>query len=857
MRTALFHAVTSQHTFNLLFRVVTTLPTRNMAAARRHAAFVSQLPTLRSTFIGSRTKATCTISNNPKETLRTRASDGQTKCALVRDNPKRDDKIDDDNSTIGDSQVGEMNDAFQSAVDEAIYSVYPPSTVSSPGVENLSEAQNSTSDGGDSPPTRYDSAALQKYWSARSFELNQRYLAFAQRAAPFGASVLRHVATGTLREDRVISELAVQAREGMEALGPSYVKVGQMMGIRPDIIPAPAMEELQKLQDNVQPFDDAEARKLVEEELGRPISEVFSEFSEKPIAAASLAQVYRARLRDEGTEVAVKVQRPEALTLCSKDMYVLQRAVGVYQNVMKRWTAQKVDYKALLTSFASGFFEELDFANEARNQTEARNAILNSTGGKVYVPKVFHEYSSRRLLVSEFVYGSKLTNCEPKELRRLTEVAQECFLRMLLDRGQRMHCDAHGGNQLKWDRDATIAAQTGIVVEKKGWEMRESSTMVELGLEPELILIDFGLMESIPEDDKPKIIVAIVHMASKDFGAVTQDMIDLGFLPDDVDRARVTALLERILTPYVLEGGGASAFMGENGVFEPSFRNLMKDMSRATLEIPFSIPPFWPVIGRGIAILEGLALAGDPKYKIVLSAYPFVARKLLENSSHEGDKTTFRQALNAILYPVDKDGIQQDRPSTTRILALLNNALGKVVEENNGSGTASFNLDALPAASEDQASLEEMLVLLNTERGEAMREFLVEEITAGCDLLLRSVTRRLASNVVNIRSLPIPGPSLPFLPKPRIPIFNPLAFLPVAATVDKLLPELSTEEEIYATNLVQLAEEVLGIDIRALLQGSLTPQEIIKSLQAAALTSSSGESNEVRTQILNILPSIM
>jgi aarF domain-containing kinase len=231
----------------------------------------------------------------------------------------------------------------------------------------------------------------------------------------------------------------------MEALGPTYVKMGQMMSIRPDVIPQPAMLELQKLQDGVATFDNQLARAVAEEELGRPLDHVFSEFSDEPIASASLAQVYRARLRDSGVEVAVKIQRPDALTICSKDMYVLQRAVDVYQRIMQRWTAQRVDYNALLEAFASGFYQELDFEQEAHNQHAARKAVLEAMGGRVYVPKVFFEFCSRRLLVTEFVYGSKLTECEPAELRRLTAVGQECFLKQLLEPGQFLHADPHGG----------------------------------------------------------------------------------------------------------------------------------------------------------------------------------------------------------------------------------------------------------------------------------------------------------------------------------------------------------------------------------------------------------------------------
>ncbi len=797
--------------------------------------FVTHLrtvPVLRSSFAGVKfphTNSLCTA-----VTTRPPSSSQPPRTALVQDAPK-----------TGETNENSAN--LQSAVSDVLTSAYSTdATLTAPtSTKPLDPAQAET------PPLRYDREALRAYWSARSFELNQRYLAFAGRAAPFVASVLRHLATGTLRENEVIGQLASQAREGMEALGPTYVKMGQMMGIRPDVIPQAAMDELQKLQDNVVPFDDAVARQVIESELGRPLDEVFSEFSDTPIAAASLAQVYRARLREEGVEVAVKVQRPEALTLCSKDMYVLQRAVGVYQRVMKRWTAQEVDYDALLESFASGFYEELDFKNEAENQKRARKAILDTTSGAVYVPKVFDQYTSRRLLVSEFVYGKKLTTCEPTELRRLTAVAQECFLRMLLDPGQHLHCDAHGGNQLAWDAEATFAAQLpGFDRDSpptKSWENGDDGTLLELGLRPELCLIDFGLVRKIPEEDKPKIVLAVVHMAGKDWNAVTEDMISLGFLKPDIDRARVNALLARILTPYVLEGGGANAFT-KDGYFDPSFRNLMRDMSAATREIPFSIPSYWPVIGRGIAILEGLALTGDPSYKIVLSAYPFVARKLLQKEG--ADDEDFRAALNAILYPVDAAGVKQPRPSARRILALINNALGRAAASQAADGM--FDLDALP---EDTASLSETLAFLDTDKAAAIRRVLVDELVVGADLLLRSFGRRLATSVENLTSVRIPAPTLPFMPTPRLPVLNPVALIPQAmraAAIDRVAPPLTPDEDIYVADIIDLGQTFLGVDLQAVFSGVVSPTQIFAKFRDA-LTSSGASEGRVTQELISLL----
>ena len=181
-------------------------------------------------------------------------------------------------------------------------------------------------------PLVYDKTAIQAFWDKQGGALQKRWAEFLGLSVPFLTRVATLSITGGAAElAKNDASLARDARIIIEKLGPTYIKAGQMMSVRPDVLPQAALDELAVLQDAVKPFETPVAIATIEKELGGPLGEFFDEISEKPVAAASLAQVYRARLTGTDTYVAVKVQRPEILSTVSKDLYVLRRAAEVYQ----------------------------------------------------------------------------------------------------------------------------------------------------------------------------------------------------------------------------------------------------------------------------------------------------------------------------------------------------------------------------------------------------------------------------------------------------------------------------------------------------------------------------------------------
>ncbi|GLC69551.1 hypothetical protein PLESTF_000846400 [Pleodorina starrii] len=654
----------------------------------------------------------------------------------------------------------------------------------------------------DGLPLVYNEERIASYWGVRPGELAGRWTKFAAVSAPWLTKLANAVLSGRLERDRAV--LAREAVDNLERLGPTFIKLGQILSIRPDVLPPDVLRELSKLQDRIEPFPTDQARAVVEKELGAPVEELFSEFSEKPIAAASLAQVYRARLRSTGEEVAVKVQRPQALGTISKDLYVMRRAVGVYEQLIKRFTAQTTDYQRLLSTFAEGLYTEMDFRNEALNAARMVELLEESefAAKDIVIPRPHMDLTTRRVLTMEWVTGVKLTTLSPGEIRGLVKVGQEAFLTQLLEIGF-FHGDPHPGNLLK----VTEGPHAG-----------------------KLALLDFGLVAEIPQKDRQAMVAATIHLANRDWSALIDDFVALGFLPPNPDRALIIPVMDRVLSPY-LRGGGAAAF---------NFSALSQDLLAATLEIPFSVPPYMSLLARSVATLEGIALAGDPQYAMVAQAYPFVARKVLRN-----DSSTASALLRDLLLIRDvatpgggsgggEPGGSSSQLAARRLAALLNAALGYVADSSAGF----VDFDALPA---EGASVQEIASFLLSPEARELRPLLVGWIVGGLDLLLRDRLRKaytLAAAQLTPR-LPLLGSLPALLPPP--PVFVPgRGLMAVGAAVEMMAPPLEQGEQVYLQQLTELAASVLGVEpsalespsFNSLLQLASSPSDQVRELAA-------------------------
>src|SRR3954463_11530914 len=248
-------------------------------------------------------------------------------------------------------------------------------------------------------------------------------------------------------DDTQLADRGRRLREMLDELGPTFVKFGQLLSTRPDVMPPDIIAELRKLQDDVTPFTYEEAELVIQEELGLPIERLFVEFDRVPIAAASIGQVHGAILPN-GRRVAVKVQRPDAPRQIEADIALLSQAAGLAKDRLRR--LDFIDARGIVDEFARNIRQELDYRGEARNADRFRHDFAGHP--RVRIPRVYWSYTRARVLTLEFIDGVQLADVDPlitSELdrRRIAELMTETWMTMVFRNGF-FHGDPHPANIL-------------------------------------------------------------------------------------------------------------------------------------------------------------------------------------------------------------------------------------------------------------------------------------------------------------------------------------------------------------------------------------------------------------------------
>jgi predicted unusual protein kinase regulating ubiquinone biosynthesis (AarF/ABC1/UbiB family) len=405
-------------------------------------------------------------------------------------------------------------------------------------------------------------------------------------------------AEGSARKEARLEKQAVWMRESLIDLGPTFIKIGQALGTRADLLPLAYVKELATLQDNVPAFPTADAFARIEAELGRPLHELYPEIDSEPVAAASLGQVYRARLRT-GEEVAVKVQRPDLESTISFDVAILFRLVKLTNRFFPK-ANENADWEGMLHEFHTTIHEEMDYVKEGRNADRFRYNFR--TWRAIRVPKIFWTHTSTRVLTLEFIRGTKVVDIPGLKANRISPVKVNrllirTYLKQLLEDGF-FHADPHPGNLLVMDSG-------------------------------HLAFFDFGMVGRINPKLQAQMIDAFFHVVGRDVHGLAQDIINLNFLKPGVDPETVRPVVESLFTHYL------NLKLGE-----VNFKELTYDLAEVMYEYPFRLPSNFTYVMRALMTLEGIGVVTDPEFSFFETAKPFAKEFMLRREGR-----IFRQLI--------------------------------------------------------------------------------------------------------------------------------------------------------------------------------------------------------------------
>jgi predicted unusual protein kinase regulating ubiquinone biosynthesis (AarF/ABC1/UbiB family) len=496
----------------------------------------------------------------------------------------------------------------------------------------------------------YNANSIFKYYLWRPWKLLGRSLVILWFLGGFVFHLIIDKLTGQSQNNTL--KRAIELKMTITRLGPTFIKVGQALSTRPDLVEKSYLDELVKLQDQLPPFSNQIAREIIESELGKSLEDVYKEISLDPVAAASLGQVYKGKLHS-GQEVAIKVQRPKLKNIISLDLCWMRLVADWFGKLLPLNLGHNLTL--IVDEFGEKLFEEINYLNEADNGEKF--ALNFADDPDVKVPKIYREYSGRYVLTLEWINGIKLTNIndikkagiDPQNMIKIGVISG---LRQLLEHGF-FHADPHPGNLF-----ATFDGR--------------------------MAYIDFGMMDQLEERTKETLVSSVVQLINQDYPALADDFVRLGFLSNDTDIRPIIPALEKVFGKAI----------GQK-VKDFNFKTITDDFSGLVYEYPFRIPAKFALIIRSLVTQEGLALTLDPNFKIVEVSYPYIAKRLLQGESPE-----LRRRLLEVLF---KDGkFQWQR---------LENMITIARSENNFNLLPTAQLSLQYVLSEEGRALRKQLVL--------------------------------------------------------------------------------------------------------------------------------------------------
>ena len=403
---------------------------------------------------------------------------------------------------------------------------------------------------------------------------------------------------------RLDAPRAVRLRRALERLGPIFVKFGQVLSTRRDLLPADLADELARLQDKVKPFDNRLAEQVITEALGCQLDQVFRRFDASPVASASVAQVHYAELHD-GRRVAVKVLRPGILPVIESDLALLKVMALLVEKLFA--DGKRLKPRQVVAEFDRYLHDELDLQREAANASQLRRNFLNSD--KLIVPEVFWDYTSRKVMVLEWMDGTPISQIEAMQaagidLKKLSRFGVEIFFTQVFRDGF-FHADMHPGN-------------------------------IFVAPDNRYIALDFGIVGSLSDNDRRYLAINFLAFFQRDYKRVATAHIESGWVPKDTRAEELEAAIRTVCEPIF-----------DKPLAEISLGQILLRLFETSRRFNVEIQPQLVLLQKTLLNIEGLGRQLDPQLDLWATAQPFLQRWMNEQV---GWRALLRQIKNEAPY---------------------------------------------------------------------------------------------------------------------------------------------------------------------------------------------------------------
>ncbi|GAQ25065.1 ubiquinone biosynthesis protein UbiB [Tepidanaerobacter syntrophicus] len=438
----------------------------------------------------------------------------------------------------------------------------------------------------------------------------------------------------------------------LEELGPTFVKLGQVLSTRPDLLPPDYIKELKKLQDNVAPFDFNEAKAEIEEELGGNMRNIFLVIDKEPLAAASIGQVHKAVLKN-GDEVVIKIRRPGIEEIVNADLEIMLNLARLVEKHIPE--AKIYDPVGKIEEFADAMHKELDFTREGYNIDKFRQNFKDDE--TIYVPKVYWEATSKKILTLEYIRGYKISELDSAsennlDKRKIAENGARAMMKQIFIHGF-FHADPHPGN---------------IIIRPDG----------------KIVFIDFGIVGRIDKYTKDKIADLMIGIINKDVKKITDVLLEISQSEQEPDISKMELDIEDLLDRYYgkeLKDVNASELLNEVFIIVAKYKIIL--------------PSNFTLLLKAIITIEGVGLELCPDFNIFETAKPFAKRLLRQRYSPEylaQSAVSTMQEFNKSLMLIPKliNGLYQrtkinsikidfDTPGTSKVIIELHKMVNRLV----------------------------------------------------------------------------------------------------------------------------------------------------------------------------------